>query len=599
MNQPHKCSYEFGPFRLEKAKRFLLRDGKIVPITPKVFDTLSFLIENGGEVVERGILIQRLWPDSFVEEGNLSYNISILRKALGERPNEHRYIATIPGRGYMFVGDVREVSESIATTNGDNNLKVERSHPAGTTIESVAVLPMTFSEADHKTEYLSDAITENIISNLSQQLQIRVLSRNTVSPYKGSQINAQSAGSELGVRAVLLGRVAQFDNKLIVKAELVDVLDGRQLWGASYSREEGDIFKIEEEISLEISEALNLKLTGKSRRKLTERYTRSPSAYDAYIKGLYHWNRFLRAGTIKAVDYFEQAIKSDPDYALAYAGLSDCYYRLSNMHLSPQEAMPKAKAAAMKAVELDADLAETHTVLAVVKDQLDWDWNAAEIEFKSAIGCNAEYAFTYQRYSRFLARMGRFEEANMSLQAALELEPLSLLMNVSLGSLLITWRRYDESIVQMYRILEMNPNYLPAFFGLAQAYQLNGELDKAVEFYQNALSMDNNYEISCRLGQAYAVSGRAKEAEQILVNLKAEAVSNYVSPYYIALVYSELGDMDNAFTWLEKSFDERSSMLTWMLVHPEWDTLRADTRFDDLMKRVGLPPHPVAKSTHA
>ena len=588
-----KCCYDFGPFHLDSAKRFLLRDGEVVAITPKIFDTLLALIENCGEVVERKTLIQRLWSDSYVEESNLTYNISILRKALGEHPDEHRYITTIPGQGYLFVAEVRETLETNLNGAEESHTKPTvtselMSQVQDKTIDSLAVLPLVNAGGDSNSEYLSDGITDGIINSLSQLLQLRVLSRNIVFRYKGQDVNAQEVGRELEVRAVLLGRVTQFAERLIIKAELVDVIDGRQLWGAQYNREMSNILKIEEEISLEISEALRLKLTGKQKQRLTKRYTENAEAHDLYLKGLYHWNRFVREGTVKALEYFQQAIEIDPDYAHAHAKLSDAYYRLSNIYFSPLEAMPKAKSAALRSVELDATLAEARTALAVVKDQFDWDWVAAEREYRKAIEYNSNCVIARQRYSRYLVRMGRFDEALENLQIALELDPLSLQLNLSLGSLLLMMRDYNPGIDQLEKVLEMNPNYYPAHFGLAQANQFKGDLDIAISEYRKTLLLEDSVEILGRFGQALAIAGKSGEARKIISKMKEKQKHQYVSPFCIGLVYAGLGDKEHAFAWLEKTFEERNEMLTWIRVHPELDSLRSDSRFTNLLQRVGL-----------
>jgi len=596
MNRSIKNRYEFGHFCIHTGRRTLLRDGEIVPLRPKTFDVLLALIERGGEVVKRSELMTRVWPDSYVEESNLSYNISTLRKALGERPNEHQYITTVPGHGYMFVAKVRKTLEANINEVEERlvNLPLINSTPQGhlqdKTIDSLAVLPLTNPDSNPNTEYLSDGITDTIINNLSQLSQLRVLAHNTVFQYKGCVVNAQEAGRELGVRSVLLGQVIQFSERLIVKTELVDVTDGRQLWGAKYNRQMSDIFEVEEEISQEISEALRLKLTGEQKQRLIKRYTKNTEAYNVYLKGRYHWNKFTREGAMKGIAYFEQAIEVDPQYALAHAAISDSYYRLSNLCMSPQEAMSKAKASALKAVELDDTLAEAHTAIAVVKDQFDWDWDEAEREYRLAIECNPNCIIAYQRYSRFLTRMGRFDEAFANLQIAMELDPLSFLINVSLGSLLLMMRRYDQSIELFERVLEMNPNYYPACYGLAQVYQFKGELDKAIIEYQKALSTDDSLEILGRLGQAYAMAGKMDETLKIISQMKEQRKQQYVSPYCTGLVYAGLGDNDQAFLWLEKAFDERNEMVTWLRVQPELDSLRSDPRFMDLLQRVGLEP---------
>lgn len=597
MNLSIKNCYEFGAFYLHVGSRSLLRDGEIVPLRPKTFDVLLALAESNGEVVKREDLMERVWPNCYVEESNLTYNISILRKALGERPDEHRYITTVPGNGYLFVAEVREILETNINWAKESYPKPpvinsgSMSHAQDEIIDSLAVLPLVNAGTDSNAEYLSDGITDTIINSLSQLPELRVLSRNAVFRYKDHEdVNAQTVGRELGVRAVLVGQVIQFAERLIVKAELVSVTDGQQLWGAKYNRKMSDIFKIEGEISYKISKALRLKLTGKQKQRLIKSYTDNTAAYDLYLKGRYNWSMYTKKGLMKGIEYFRQAIEIDSNYALAHAGLSDSYYRLSNLYLSPQETMPKAKAAALKAVELDDTLAEAHAALGLVKVHFDWDWDGAEKEYRRAIECSSNYALAHYRYSLYLIKMGRFDEAIATLQRALELDPLSLEFKVHLGAQLFMMRRYDQSIEQLESVLEMNPNYYPTRYCLGRSYKFKREFNKALTEYQKALSLEDNVGILAGAGHAYAMAGKTSEALKIITRMQEQGKQQYISPYYIGLVYAGLGDNDQAFAWLEKAFEERNEMVTWLRVHPEVDSLRSDPRFTDLLQRVGLVP---------
>ncbi|HKX83363.1 MAG TPA: winged helix-turn-helix domain-containing protein [Pyrinomonadaceae bacterium] len=589
MLQTKKGCYLFGNFRLDPSKRVLYyRDhGESVAITPKVFETLLTLVEKQGEVVEKNTLIQRLWPDSYVEEGNLTYNISVLRKALGERPNEHRFIATVPGRGYMFVAEVGKGSGE--KSNGKKNYpsrKAANSH--GPEIDSLAVLPLVNADPDPASDYLSDGITERIIHSLSQLSQLRVLARNSVFHYKGKDIDAREVGKELGVRAVFLGRIINFEGKIIVRVELVDVTDGRQLWGGSYNCEASNIFKIEEDVSRSISGALKLKVTGRQIGSLGRNQTRDAAAYDYYLKGLYHWNNFVQEGAVKGIEYFRRAIEIDPQYALAHAAISDCLYRLSNISLPAMEVMPKAKEAALNAVEADNTLAEAHTAIAVVTDQYDWDWTAAEVEYRKALECNPNCVIAHQRYSRYLVRMGRFEEAITNLTVASELDPLSLLISVSKASLFNIARQHDQAIEKLRMVLELNSNFYLPRFALAQAYQFVGNFREAISEYEKALPLERSTEMLGRYGQALALAGRRDDALKVVREMKERRKKQYVSPYSIGLVYAGLGENSTALTWIDEAFGQRNGELTWLSVHPEVDGLRGEERFNILMRSMNL-----------
>src|SRR5919197_6503319 len=346
--------YEFGPFRIDTAERLLLREGTPVPLTPKAFETLLRLIQNSGHVVEKDELMREVGPDTYVEEANLTQNVFTLRKVLGEGRGGRQYIETVPRRGYRFTAAVKEVWDA------------ERNRA----IDSLAVLPLVNASADPNIEYLSDGVTESIINSLSQLPQLRVMARSTVFRYKGRDVHPQEAGHEMGVRAVLTGRVFQFSDRLIIRAELTDVADGWQLWGEQYNSEPSDIFVVQEEISQEISEKLRLKLSGEERLRLAKRHTESADAYQAYLKGRFYWNKRTVESLKKSVELFEEAIRLDPNYALAYAGLADAYLLLGSVEygaLDPVSAMEKARQSAAAAFGRDASLAEAHASLAYVR----------------------------------------------------------------------------------------------------------------------------------------------------------------------------------------------------------------------------------------
>jgi serine/threonine protein kinase/TolB-like protein/Tfp pilus assembly protein PilF len=455
-------------------------------------------------------------------------------------------------------------------------------------IDSLAVLPLQNASADPNMEYLSDGITESIINSLSQLPQLRVMARSTVFCYKGREVDSREVGRELGVRAVMMGRVLQLNDNLIIKTELVDALDGSQLWGEQYKRKSSDIFELQEEISADISGKLRLKLTGEEKKLLAKRHTDNTEAYQLYLKGRYYLGKMTSAGLKRGIEYFTQAIEVDPAFALAFAGLADAYYGLSAAHLPPREAMPKARAAAMKALQIDDTLAEAHASLALVLAFYDWDWTGAEREYKRAIELTPGYASAHHWYGWYLALMGRLEESTRELKQAQELDPLSLEINSDLGLSFFLGRQYDQAIEQFLKAIEMDPNFIWGRFFLAWAYEQKGLLAQAIAEYKQLAQLDETPVIRASLGYTYALAGELDEARKVLDELTEDSQRRHVSSYDFTILYAALGDRDHAFDCLEKSYESRSEALVWLKVDPRLDSLRADARFMDLLQRVGL-----------
>ncbi len=460
------------------------------------------------------------------------------------------------------------------------------------TIDSLAVLPFVNVSADANTEYLSDGITESIINNLSQLPNLRVMARSTVFRYKGKDADPQKVGQDLHVRAVLTGRLLERGDTLIVQAELVDASQGSQLWGGQYSHKLADLLALQEELSKDISEKLRLRLTGEEKKRLTKRYTENTEAYQLYLKGRYYWNKRTEEGFKKGVEYFQQAIEKDPNYALAYAGLADSYaiagIPLSPM--SPSERMAKAKAAALKALEIDDTIAAAHTSLAFIEHRFDWDWRGAEREFKRAIELNPNYATAHQWYAFFLATMGRMDEAIAEAKLAQQIDPLSLVMNSALGRVYHFARQYDRAIDQFRKTIEMDPNFASAHFDIAASYVEKRMYAEGIAEFQKGLAISGRNSIYfADLGWAQARAGHIREAMKILNQLEESSRQSYVSPFSFALVYIGLGDKDRAFTWLEKEYEQRGNPVVFLKAEPLFDPLRSDPRFQDLLRRVGLP----------
>jgi TolB-like protein/Tfp pilus assembly protein PilF len=594
MNKPARQLYQFGAFVLDPDERRLLCDGRPVRLPPKVFNLLLVLVTNGGHLLTKDQLMQQVWPDQFVEESNLPLNISMLRKALAENQNAQKYIETVPKRGYRFVAEVRESSEDLAgeaQVIRGTVIAEEDISQAGKAIDSLAVLPFVNASADPSTEYLSDGVTESIINSLSRLPRLRVMARSTVFRYKGREVDVEDVGHDLKVGAVLLGRVLLFGDQLIIRTELVEVGSGGQLWGEQYNRKPTDILAVQEEIATEISEKLRLKLTERERSILTRRYTEKTEAYQAYLKGRYFWDKRTEEALKKAIEYFQQAIEMDQNYALAYAGLADCYAVLGNFSfLTPAESYPKAKTAAIKALEIDDTLAEAHASLAWVKAHYDWDWPGAERKFKRAIELNPAYAPAHYWYALFLSAMGRHEEAIAEGRRALEVEPLSILPNAALGWTLFLARRHAEAIGQLRATAEMEPNFL-FHWVLAGAYGQKGMHEEAIRELSEAVNGTGNRALYlAMLGHAYAAAGRRDEALAVLAQLQETGKEKYVAPFTIAIIYAGLGDRDRAFEWLERAYECRSWGLLWLKVDPSLDSLRSDERFTSLLRRVGLEP---------
>lgn len=463
------------------------------------------------------------------------------------------------------------------------------------TIDSIAVLPFANESADSQMEYLGDGITESLIRSLSQLPDLKVSARASVFRFKGREVDPLTVGQELGVRAVLMGRVIRQDSGVSISVELVDTRNNNQIWSEQYSWKPADLSAMQADIVKDIAERLRLKLTGEEERLLAKRHIGNPEAYRLYLIGRYHWNKRTEEGLRKAIDYFQQAIDLEPGYALAYTGLADSYSSLSFSFdvsaLPPREAMPKAKDAAMKAREIDDTLAEAHTSLAMIRLNYDWDWPEAEREFRRAIRLDSSYVNAHHWYSHFLLVTGRTEESLAESRRALDLDPLDLIINVHLGWHYLYSRDYDEAIKQLNKSIEMDKNYGLAHRFLGLTYERKAMYADAIAELQKAVSLaGGTTETKAELAYAFAVSGKSDEARRILDQLKQESVQHYVSPYLIAIMYVGLGDKEKAFEWLEKAYEDRADLLVYLKVEPKVDALRSDPRFQDLLRRVKLAP---------
>lgn len=582
--------YDFGPFRLDLTERLLLRADKAVALTPKAFDTLAMLVRNRGRIIEKDELLKSVWPETFVGEATLAQNIFTLRKALGGSEGE-QYIQTIPKRGYRFVASVTEViretaDPSIDQFGAEHNLQAGEPSTHDRVIRSLAVLPLINARTDQDAEYISDGITESIINSLSLLPDLQVKACSTVLQYKGREVDPQEAGRELSVDAVLIGRVLELDENVLIRMELVDVTNGWQLWGEEYNEKLSVIQKFHGTVAKDISEKLRLKLTSEEQQRIFKPRTQNAEAYQFYLKGRFSLNTRTNQGYKQAIDCFEQAIEIDPTFALAQSGLADSYILFDFYGLkSPWETIPKARSAAARAVELDNDLAEAHTSLAAIKLVYDRDLVGAEREFKRAIRLNPKYSRAHDGYAHCLIEMGQIEASLAECKIALELEPLDLEINQHLGWYYLFTHQTDRAIEQLRKTLALGPNFYRARILLGIAYGQKKEFSQAIVEFLQANLIEKTPVLSGFLGYAYAMGQRKKEAQEILHNLLESSKQDYVPPYSIALIYTGLGQQAEALEWLEKAFVEHSHWRGWLGLTPELDSLRSDPRFTELLRR--------------
>jgi serine/threonine protein kinase/tetratricopeptide (TPR) repeat protein len=455
-------------------------------------------------------------------------------------------------------------------------------------ITSIAILPLVNTSADPETEHVSDGITESIINALSPLPKLRVMARSTVFRYKGNEVNPITVGRELKVGAVLTGRLVQHGDMLNISTELVDVADGAQMWGEQYSRKLADILCVQEEIATEISSRLRLRLTRRERQRLARHYTENREAYQAYLRGRYMASKYTEDGMKKAIEYFRQAIEIDPAFALAYAGLAMTYWNVSAVQFAPTEVMPKAREAARRALEIDSQLAESHAAVALAKMAYEWDRPGAEREFQLATQLNPGYATVYQWHGWHLAIMGRLDDSIAELKHAQELDPLSEI-NTYIGLSYYWARQYDLAVEQFTKALELYPDFWLPHLYLGWTHLQQSHITRAHAELAEAFRLENSPWTVASLAHAWAVSGDRVQAHQMLAEIRERSAYRFVSPYFVARIFTGLGEKEQAFTWLEKAYDSRDECLTWLKVDPTMDSLRADPRYPDLLRCLGLP----------
>jgi DNA-binding winged helix-turn-helix (wHTH) protein/TolB-like protein/Flp pilus assembly protein TadD len=653
--RPSKHFYEFGPFRIDSSKRRLVRNGEVVPVTPKAFDTLLALVESRGRVVEKDDLMEKVWPGVAVEQNNLTQNISALRKALGEKRDQPEYILTVSGQGYRFVASVSESwgdadssgaseiskpdesSFDVQTISKDNvaaesidrvapgfptseHLKPTwRTNPrawaacllvvgltiagfgywrlrsrgegiAGKEIKSIAVLPFKPLAAEGADEYLLLGMADALITRLSNVKPIIVRPTSSVVKYANSGQDLVAIGRELEVDSLLEGRVQKSNDRIRVTVTLVRVKDGAPLWASKFDEKYTDVFTLEDRISEQVARSLLPTLTGTQKEQLSKHYTEDTEAYQSYIEGRYYWNKRTSEGVKKAISYFEDAIIKDSNYALAYAGLADSYATLRLFQeAAPQETMAKARSAALKALELDDELAEAHAALGYAKHRYEWDWSGAEREFKRAIELKPEYVTAHQYYGWYLVTLGQFDAAFKEFNRAEQLDPLSLYVNLTMGAPFYYSRQFDKAVRQYKKVIEMDPKFPLAHRWLAKAYLQEGTYEEATTEFQKVVTLlGGGDDKAPSLGYIYAVTGRTAAARSVLSELKKASEKRYVSPFYTAMIYVGLREKDHALEWLERAYEVRDPEMVFLNVEPQLEVLRSDARFADLLRRVGL-----------
>jgi DNA-binding winged helix-turn-helix (wHTH) protein/tetratricopeptide (TPR) repeat protein len=586
--------YEFKGFRLDRAERLLLHHGRPIQLKPKIFDLLLYLVERQGQLVEKDELMREVWPNTIVVENNITVSMSMLRKILGEDRGGRKFVETVARRGYRFVAEVREISRDHRPSNDGVAVSsaitaVPQAHLRDAPIDSLAVFPVNKAANDLDVEYLSEGITESIINKLSQIPTLRVLACSTVHRFKGTDIDPQEMGTILNVGAVMIVRVIQLGETLIIRSQLVKVADGSQIWGEQYQRTSSDLLGIQDEIAKAIADSLKVKLTSEQQKLFSKRYTDNHEAYSLYLRGRYFWTRYTKAWVLKSIEAFKKAIEIDPSYALAYCGMADSYFRLSNIHFPPREVMPKAKLAALKAVEIDDNLAEAHSSLGLVRVYFDHDWHGAKAEFRKCLELNPDLVSAHQRYASLLCFLGHFEESISHYEHALTLDPFSLHLNTNLATNYYLMGQHDTAISLLEETLELEPDYMPTHFVLGCTYIQQGNLEEAIKEFQYIYKLDEEAFMALGfMGYAYALAGQRAEAENLLSILTDISLRKYVSPYSMGVIHLGLGRKDEVIDVLERLYLERNDWLVWLNVSPELRTLRDDPRFEDLLKRLGF-----------
>jgi len=647
IHNPSITAVRFGVFELDLQTGELRKQGMKLRLQGQPIQILAMLLENAGSVVMREELRQKLWPaDTFVDfDHGLNNSIQKLREVLGDSADTPRYIETLPRKGYRFLRSVETlptpstvptstqatagnavvaavqlrtpptpgspaalerglrriwlipVFSVIATTaflafyiSGVRERLLGRANPRE--IHSIAVLPLENLTGDPAQEYFADGMTDALITDLAQIGSLRVISRSSAMRYKGVRKPLSEIAKELNVDAVVEGSVARSGNRVRIDAQLIQAPTDRHLWARSYERDLSDVLVLQGDLARAIAAEIQAKMTSQEQQRLANARSINPAAQEDYLKGLYYWGR-RPLGLQKGIEFFQQALEKEPTYALPYAGLALSYATMGSWEngiLPPREAMPKAKAAGQRALELDDTLSQAHAALAYVQLHYDWDWAAAEKEFQRAIELNRNDPIAHHWYSHYLTAAGRNEESLAESKRAQELDPLDPVISIHLAWLYYYGHHYDKVIEQSQMVLEANPQSFWPHFDLGWAYEQKGMFERAIAEFQKTrtLSPASTF-ATAGLGHAYGMAGNRAEAVQILRELIEQSKKGYVPAFDVAVVYEGIGDDEHAFEWVEKAYAERSSWLVYLKQDPRFDSLHSNPHFQDLLRRVGVP----------
>ena len=622
----------FGAYEFNPDSRELRKEGMRVRLEGQPVAILNMLLERPGELVTREELQKKLWPgDTFVDfEHSLNAAVKRLRAGLNDSADHPRYVETLARRGYRFVAPVNGINvggeahdpvvipSDAGTESGFHGRRVwlsamlalftvaavgfglgwrhwrQRPAPlAAPAIRSLAVLPLQNLSGDPSQEYFADGMTEELIGRLANIHSLRVISRTSAMHFKNTQLSVPEIAKTLGVDAVVEGSVIREGNQIRVHAQLIRGATDEHIWAEEYQREYRSILTVQQEVAQSIAERIEISLTPQERGSLATVHPIDPEAHEDYLKGRYYFNQRTEGPLNRSIVYFQQAIDRDPSYALAYCGLADADAILGfRGGLPSKDALSRAKAAALKAIELDDTLADPHASLAFIAETYEWDWAAAEREYKRALELNPNDARTHHWYAGYLMYVGRFEEGISEARRARDLDPLSLPLNNALAGRLLVASRHDEAVAQVQKTLELNPNFAPAHQTLGWAFLRRGKREEAIREFRKALQLSgtDDTDLVLDLGFAYATAGHGKEARRILVKLKKLHQRQLVPSSSIAILYGALGELNEAFAWLEEAYKERDPQLTYLKVPGRrFDPLRHDPRFRQLVRRIGLP----------
>jgi TolB-like protein/tetratricopeptide (TPR) repeat protein len=564
----------FGTFEVDLESRELRKHGLYVRLEEKPFQILELLLEQAGRVVTRRALRERLWPDTHVGyDQNLNTAVNKLRELLGDSAQSSRFIETLPRIGYRFIAPVGNPAA------GSSSLVIKK---------TLAVLPFENLGGDPEQEYFADGLTEEMISHLGQldPRRLGVIARTSAIQYKNTRKSITEIAADLKVSYVLEGSVRCEGNSARITAQLIEVLDQTHLWSASYDRDLRDILSVQADVARQVGRALSLELLADDRSKSP---VFAPAAHEAYLRGRFYFGQRTEEALKKAVSSFETALSIEPNCARSYSGIADCCCLLSWFGaLTPKIAGQKAAAAAMRAIEIDASLSESHASLALVRFWYDWNWEAAEEEFLRAIELNPSYTSAYQWYAAYLNTQGRFEEAQAAQKNARELDPFSLILNMNVADPLFFSRQYDLAAQQLVALLEHEPRFFPALFQLGRVYVQMEMYTEAIAAFEQALQFSRQQEALPALAHAYALAGRTQEARVILREMTNDKTSRYVAAPMVARVHLGLGEYETALDWLEKGIEERSYWMVFLKNDPVYDPIRSHPRFGDLLKLAGL-----------